>query len=1855
MMMKRVLVLLSISFFCFWNCSTDKDKDKNQPEKISQQETSQAIQKKLGQKIDLNSVVVKTPPAIIRSTEPIILTFIKPIVPNHLINTTLQENPFTFQPDIPGSATWRSGQELRFIPDVTLTGGQVYQGVLDGEILMGDPGKGQTINFQFKVAEQEVMLLEGDFEPTSNDQNTVIYKGSISFAQAVDANSVAKTLTCTVGGRKVIVTVAPDILENKIKIETAPILRKIKGQNVEFALPTAFTADQFGWKSLIYLPGADQFHVLSNNEREGGTPDQLGYVFRFTDYIKTDMDLSGFVTVTPDPNYKVRISGKSMFLEGGFQVGQEYKVTIAAGLPGAAGQKLQDPYTTHISFHNVNPEIQWLSKGVYLPSDNHYKLQFKSINVRRVSIQVHEITKSNLGFFLQNNASLDPESKNNDYYYRNREQYSDLNRVAEVIYHQRNDITTVQNQWIKTEIDLSSVFQDKAGSVFVVTLKFDSNDLCGECTNSKDDLSAGKIYFSKQNYYENPCSGGYYYKNGSLSKLLISTDVGLTLKRMDQDKQIVLVTDLLAARPMSGVKLGLYNYQNRLLETQTTDKNGEAHFTQQKGFRFYGETSKGIAMLRMDHKAWDLTRFDVGGVQESRQGIDLFTYTDRGVHRPGDTIYLSGIVRLERNVPPGNFPVYLDLYNPKHQAVTTSRTNCDQNGMFNFSLPLDPNAETGEWQAQLVIGGKKFVKTLKVEAVKPVRLKTELTFPEKIFASDLNITGQVKTRFLFGQPAANLNYKVDAHLQSIPLKLKDWIGFTFQSPFNKFAPRDISLKTGRLDSNGIASIKYQLTEVTKAPGPVLARIKSRVNEEGGDFQEQTTFSTIYPYPHFVGVKGTFRYNRIRVNEAYKLPVVVVDPEGNAVPNQRIRVRLYLNKQWWWWHYDNRDRKDFTSSNTTYLVSESVQTSGNEPVEYALKPEDYGQHFLEITDLESGHTTGLFFYVSDWGARPDQEAGDPTANQLELELDREKYEPGDLVTVTFESPAEGMAWLSVEQNTKVLLTEWKPLQGGHTAFTFEVTPEMLPNCYVSISMIQPHGHSENDLPIRMIGIKPVFIEEPESHLDLRLDSPDKLAPGEDFTMRLTSHADQPASYTVAIVDEGLLSLTGFETPQPWQHYFKRLLLAVKTTDNLDEVLGTLFPDMDKYLSIGGDMAMMMADRDMTRLKRLDQNDTQRFKPVVLFQGPTIIEPGEIQNIKFTMPDYIGEVRVMLIGTAGDAYTTIEKDIPVKQPLMLLTTIPRVVRPLDEFNVPVSIFSADASIDTVQVQLVVSQNLTVLGVQHQTVVFSKKTGEKDIHFTLRVGEYLGSESITISAKSATYSSQNTTNLPVSAPNPFYTQVTEKELVRGNPVIFSPQKVGLEGSNKAQISISRIPDIQLDDRISQLIRYPYGCIEQTTSSVFPQIYLPYLTDMKPYQKQMSSDMVNAGIARLAHFQTAGGFSYWPGQSQTSEWGTNYAGHFLIEARRLGYAVPARLWDHWLKIAQKSARRVDAKDHRPQTYRLFLLALAGHADDGGMNLVRENYLPNLDPLSRRFLAAAYHLAGKKDIAAQIDESAPTIRNDRELGLTWASPIRDMALMGYLALKMDDVLTSGRVLKEVAKQFRPNHWYSTQETAMSLLLIGNYYEKVAVPGNQITFKLQIGSEPVRAMTLTAPQTTIPLENAWGKDVTLTTDEASPIFLALYEEGIPLDDRIKTEYNGIELKRNFYSEEGLPIDAFVIDQGTPFWIGFNVRSVNRMTLENVALSCVLPAGWEIMNLRLTGEAPPDWVKRNNVTTGDYMDIRDDRVNWFFDLNTNQGGMNFAIKINPTFKGQYRLPPVSVETMYSPEYFARIAASQVTVK
>ena len=405
---------------------------------------------------------------------------------------------------------------------------------------------------------------------------------------------------------------------------------------------------------------------------------------------------------------------------------------------------------------------------------------------------------------------------------------------------------------------------------------------------------------------------------------------------------------------------------------------------------------------------------------------------------------------------------------------------------------------------------------------------------------------------------------------------------------------------------------------------------------------------------------------------------------------------------------------------------------------------------------------------------------------------------------------------------------------------------------------------------------------------------------------------------------------------------------------------------------------------------------------------------------------------------------------------------------------------------------------------------------------------------------------------------------------------------------------------------------------------------------------------------FKNRGGFSYWPGGSRRSDWGTNYAGHFLIEAKALGYHVPDHLYKHWIKTAKKNARDISKKNLRVAAYRLFLLALAGEANDGGMNLLRENYSKDLDDLSRKLLATAYHLAGQKAIAREVDQATYRFTSVRETGYSYGSPLRDMAFSAYLAIKMEDLNTAAKLVKDVVEKFDNRGWYSTQETAISLLAYGSLYKVNNLNASNVNFSVQYGDAEPEKMTLNTSQTILSLDEHWGKKVTIKSESDNLLFLTLFTEGIPMDNRIETSYSGINLSRQFYDEKGNPKQVKTVRQGQAFWVVYKVNSRDSKSLEEVALTSIIPSGWEIVNLRLTGEQPPQWINRMNLSEGEYMDIRDDRINWFFDLNGRRE-QRFGVKINPTFIGEFWLPPVSVETMYSPEYYARIKGDEVQVR
>jgi len=1817
--------------------------------KKEQDETPHFTVEKTEQYLDLGDEIIGTPPELVSITSKIEIEFRNDVIPEHLGGTTLDENPFSFEPATRGVAHWISTRILRFEPDTNLPAGVEVKGKLIGKIAFGQQKNVNDFTFSFKVAEQEIIKLEGDFVAAPNQKNTVIYKGTLFFAQPVSNNEVNNSISLKgpEGNVKISLQQSDDS-SKEIQFRSSPIVRSKKGKSFVLSLPGDFTADKKEWKKNLYLPGIDIFRVLAHMDATEETSTQPVYAFRFSDPIKKDSDLSGFIDIQPEIKFHTRIQGKYLYIEGDFTPGRFYSITISKGFPSVFGTKLSAAYVDDISFNNIKPELKWLSKGIFLPESNVHKLQFKSVNVGRASVRVMEIQPKNVGFFIQRNAIVDRSSESESqygYYYRSFD-YLDLDRVAEEIFTDTLQITDQINKWIYSELDLSSVFRGRPHSVFVIQLLFGRNDLTGRCVNSRDDLSGTVLYYEDDDYYNNPCQHGYYYSRGRKSKLLISSNIGITAKKSDEGIHVYL-TEISTAKPLTGVSLQLYNYQNRILASRTTTQDGHALFPDQ-GFYIFGESDQGMALLKLNHKAWELNTFEVSGGSGGKKGTDVFAYLDRGIHRPGDTVHYSAIVRSNRKAPPEKQPVLLKVKNPKGQTVFTRRANAGPTGHVYWPIPTSLTDPTGTWTARLETSDQVFMKTMKIETIKPNRLKIAIDVPAQLSARERYLSGKLKSSYLFGAPGAGLKCRIRLNLLPAEFNPGGYPEYTFSSPLKKFRSRNLTIFNNSLDLNGEHVFNYQLPGLSNAPGTVKGQMQVTVYERGGSFTEKKKSITVNPFISYTGIKNVFKHSRAKLGENYSVPIVVIDQDGDPVSGHKLKVNIYVNRRNWWWDYDRRDQRDFRQMESTYLVHTTSYTSEIKPLQHKIVLEDYGRHFMEVIDETSGHEAGLFFSVSRWGTAISGE--ETERNFIQVNTDKNIYNPGDIATINFESPEAGSAFLSIEQGNKILSSEWVELENTQTNISFPVTADMVPNCYASIRIIQPHNQTMNDVPLRTYGIKPIYVEDKNSHLQLSVEAPQVLNPKESFEVAVTSSAGVPASYTIAIVDDGLLDITAFETPSPWDYYFQKLRLGVVTLDNFDEILGVLFPDISRFFSIGG------GDLEDLMMERLDRTAVRRFKPVVLFSEPQLILPGEINRTPFTMANYVGSVRLMVIGSAGHSYTSLDKTIPVRQELMILPTIPRVIRPGDSFSLPVSVFSMDSTITSATVSLNTSANLEISGSATSKVRF-QGVGEKDTRFGLLAGQNIGKTSISLAAEAGSFSADYSTDLSISASNPYYTEVLDTMISAEKSITLIPRPFGYNGTNKAKLAFSRLPDIQLEKRFSYLLRYPYGCIEQTTSAGFAQLFLPSLVELKAHQKQAVTDNINAAITKLSRFQVASGFSFWPVSenqaSRYSEWGTNYAGHFLITARALGYHVPPAVYNHWLNDAQRNAKKINEKNYRYQTYRLFLLALSENPNMGAMNLVRENHLDKLDALSIKFLAASYHLSGQTTVATQINAfGSAQILDYREMGGTYGSLLRDQALMVYLCLLMEDQQTAARLLKRVSAKIRPSGWYSTQETAIALLAIGTYYKTVPFSGGAITFDLELDGKR-ESIKLSGYQTTYELDNQWEKEIKIISRHQDPLFISLVTEGIPIKDIIKTEHKGITIKRKFYNEQGYPVSVDHRKQGDDFWVVYTVSSIFNEDIEELALSSIFPSGWEIINPRVSTTAPPPWIQKMNISKADFMDIRDDRINWFFNLKRNQK-VTFALKLNPTFNGRYHLPPVVCESMYSPDFYARIASGKVTV-
>jgi uncharacterized protein YfaS (alpha-2-macroglobulin family) len=898
--------------------------------------------------------------------------------------------------------------------------------------------------------------------------------------------------------------------------------------------------------------------------------------------------------------------------------------------------------------------------------------------------------------------------------------------------------------------------------------------------------------------------------------------------------------------------------------------------------------------------------------------------------------------------------------------------------------------------------------------------------------------------------------------------------------------------------------------------------------------------------------------------------------------------------------------------------------------------------IRVIDKKSGHASGrVAYFYKNWWKRP-SESNPEAAKMLIFSADKEKYKIGETAHLTFPSGKGGHALISIETGTEVLSTKWVETDKGETKIGIQLTEEMAPNVYVNISLIQPYELVENDLPVRLYGVVPILVENPATKLHPKLKMPDVLRPEKTFSLSVSEEDGKAMTYTVAVVDEGLLDLTRFQTPKIHEAFYARQALGVKTFDIYDYVIGAYSGSVDNIYAIGGgDVAAGAKNRK-----------ADRFKPVVKFLGPFELTAGEKNTHKITLPNYIGSVRTMVVAgnNSTSAYGNAEKTTPVLTPLMVLASIPRKLSPGETVTIPVTVFAMENKVKNAKVHVKTSSGLKPLESTTKTVSFDGP-GEKIVNFKFEALAGKGVQNIEVTASGNGESSRYETEIDVVNPNPVSRKSTLYTLSGNEAKEISFKTFGVAGSNGAELVFSTLPPMDFDNRLDFLIRYPHGCVEQTTSAAFPQLFLSSIFDLTYSKKQEIEKNVEAAIEKLGRFQLPnGGIAYWPGDNDADEWSTNYVGHFMLEANRKGYALPLTFMDNWISYQKNAARqwRVNSRPYNTsllQAYRLYVLALAGQAELAAMNRLRKSEHLSNDAKWR--LAAAYALTGKENTAREIAQTANiNFEPKKHDYYTYGSPFRNKAMALETMVLLDDP-KQRELAVSLARSLSSEEWYSTQETAYALLALAKMVEKtggkamelqysVSASGNTKTVKTD-RALAMRGISLKMGTNTVSVSNKRDNTVYVTLSQSGKL---------PLGKEL-TQNRNLSVNTVFLDGGGNPIEVSSLHQGTGITAKITLTNTSSNEIQNLALTQIFPSGWEIVNTSFTDLG--GGVSGN----ARYIDIRDDRVNFYFDLEAGET-RTFKVDLNASYLGKYYLPGTQAEAMYNNSYFTRNRGKWVEV-
>ncbi|MCF8427352.1 MAG: hypothetical protein K9I36_11515 [Bacteroidia bacterium] len=1781
---------------------------------------------------------------------------------------------FSFEPSIKGEAKWIDASTIEFKPSENLPSGQTYEASFLLENVVDVPKDLEEFPFSFSVIQQSFEVSYPIFEAIN--PNKLTYQrvsGTLLTADVEENSNVEKLLSASQEGKAFTVKWehAADKKSHRYVVDS--VLRKDQATEILIAWNGNPLGIDLKGEHKLTIPALGDFSAINAKVVNDGA--QYISIY-FSDPIDPSQDLSGLIhfdksisqanAQTIDMRFSVE--GNQVKCYPNVTLSGTYLLIIEAGIANSLGYKLKNTQTFSLDFADSEPSVTMLGKGVIMPMSAKLMLPFEAVGLNAVDVSITKIYETNVAQFLQVNA-IDG----------NRE----LARVGRPIL--KKTVRLDQDKLLDLRkvntfnLNLEELIKTEPGAIYQVKISFKKAYALYKCAGDVEEVAEDEMQqmdeenwdgevqtessywdYSEEYYNEdyqwtdrnNPCKNSYYNPQRWAKRNIMASDLGIIAKKGTNNQFFVAITHLLTTKPMSGVSVELLDYQQQVITTGVTDADGmvKIDFTR-KPFLLIAKYKEQRGYLKLDDgSSLSLSQFDVSG-ELVQKGIKGLLYGERGVWRPGDSLYLTFILEDKNNSLPKQHPVSLELYNPLGALYKRIIQSNSVNGFYDFRTCTDMDAITGNYIAKVKVGSVVFQKSLKIETVMPNRLKIELNFPKPYLEKDAEIKTTLKSKWLHGAIADGLDTKVEATLTPTVTSFRRYPEYVFDNPTRKFSSEMQTVFEGKLDANGEAKLDVNFELESSAAGMLNANFITKVFEPGGNFSVDRFSIPYNPYKCYVGFrmpKGDVARGMLLTDTNHTVQVVCVNPDGSNTRGQRkVTARLYKINWRWWWDKGDDDLSNYANSEEySNLMNEEITlTNGIGKFNFRVNYPEWGRYLMVVED-QDGHSSGKAFYMDwpGWAGRAQRENSKEAA-MLTFSLNKSTFVVGEKATVTFPTPQAGRALLSLESGTEVVESHWIEAEKGQTSYSFTITKSMLPNIYAHITLVQPHAQIINDLPIRMYGMMPILVEDPTTKLAPVINMANQIRPETDNQISISEASGKAMTYTLAIVDEGLLDLTRYKTPDPHSHFYAREALGVKTWDMFDFVMGAFGGQFNRILSIGGDEGIN---------RKSNGNKAKRFKPVVKFIGPFYLSAGKTQAHTINIKDYVGSVKVMVVAGQEGAYGFAEKAVPVKKPLMILATLPRVLRPNEEVKLPVNVFALEKFVKNVSVQVTGNNLIEVVGGNKKSIQFTKP-GDEIVDFDIKVKRGLGIAKVKVVATSGNETAIYEVELDVQNPNPYENNIYAGTIETNKSWDQKYELPGMPGTNTASIEISSIPPINLEKRLRYLIQYPHGCVEQTTSSVFPQLALNQLMDLHEGWKVEIEKNIKAGIARLRTFQNAeGGMGYWQGETQSNEWATNYAGHFMVEAQNKGYSLPLNFLANWKKFQKNKALswmpNSNLGDEFTQAYRLYTLALAKSPELGAMNRLKE--VKELSSASRWRLAAAYVLAGNKEAAYTLikNEKVSVVnQHTNEMEYTYGSPERDEAMILETLVLLGDKTKAGPMLKKVCANLSSDAWMSTQSTAYSLLAVAALTGKFN--DNQIlefeyTFNGKTTSYRAKG---SMAQIKLPVSGAMGGRVSVKNTNGQMIFARLITRGQPEIGKQTAAQNNLNMEVVYKTMDDLPLNPMSLEQGTDFKVEVSITNPGLMgNYANLALSQIFPSGWEIHNSRMDNNATD-----NKYGIPRYQDIRDDRVYSYFDLYAKQK-VTYVLLLNASYLGKFYLPGFNCETMYNGQVQAREAGKWVEV-